>query len=161
MDHLVRRVLIDGQITRSEQNLLHKPASQLGGQTQTSNWPSPTPTVNSLPRQSKSFGSTNAVREAHSGDLSGRCNCLSQHVPVVKLVPTQILANDTVAASCCRYGHLRKKLVSLVSLVFTDRHHVRFLQTAQLSAVRSYPERETVKHRSSNENRPPGKHRAA
>jgi hypothetical protein len=48
-----------------------------------------------------------------------------------------------------------------VSLAFTNGHHVRFLQTVQLSAVRSYPERETVKRRSSNENRLPGKHRAA
>ena len=80
-------------------------------------------------------------------------------MPVVKFVPTQVLANDPVAAICYRYGHLRKKLVSLVSLAFTDGHHVRFLQTVQLSAFRSCPERETVKRRSSNENRPPGKHR--
>ena len=62
----------------------------------------------------------NAVRDAHSGDLFGRCNCLSQRVAVVKIVPTQVLANDPVAAICCRYGHLLDDLVTLVSLAFAD-----------------------------------------
>jgi len=97
VDHLNRGALIDGQITRSEQNLRHKTASQLIGQTQTSNWLSPNLAANSSPRRSRSSGSINAVRDAHPSDLFGRCNYLSQRMAVVKVVPTTVLANDPVA----------------------------------------------------------------
>lgn len=55
---------------------------------------------------------------------------------VVNIVPTKVLANDPGAAICCRYGHLRGKLVTLVSLAFADAHDVRFLQTVEIFAVR-------------------------
>ena len=57
-------------------------------------------------------------------------------MPVVRIVPTQVHTNDPVAAICGRHRHLLAELVTLLSLTFTDAHHIRFVQTGQLPAVR-------------------------